>query len=65
VLGQLLGAELTGSQETIRPLIAANVDSNATLVTAEWGGYYGAQFVHEVINHSVEYVNGHKDGDSL
>ena len=46
-------------------MIAANVDSNATLVTAEWGGYYGAQFVHEVINHSVEYVNGHKDGDSL
>jgi len=47
------------SQDTIHPLIAANVDPNATLVTDEWGGYNGAQFAHEVINHAVEYVNGH------
>jgi transposase-like protein len=47
------------SQQTIRPLIAANVANDATLVTDEWGGYVGAHSAHEVINHAIEYVNGH------
>lgn len=47
------------SQQTIRPLIAANVAADATLVTDEWGGYRDAHSAHEVINHAVEYVNGH------
>jgi transposase-like protein len=47
------------SQSTIHPLIAANVAKDATLVTDEWGGYVGSTPIHEVINHAVEYVNGH------
>jgi len=53
------------TQTTIRPLIAANVDTDATLVTDEWGGYVGAQVDHAVINHAMEYVNGHIHTNSI
>jgi transposase-like protein len=53
------------SQSTIRPLIAANLEADATLVTDEWGGYVGAQLDHAVINHAIEYVNGHIHTNSI
>jgi hypothetical protein len=28
-------------------------------ISDEWGGYKGAHLAHEVINHAMEYVNGH------
>jgi transposase-like protein len=40
-------------------LAARHVAPEATLVTDEWSGYRGMEFQHEVINHAVEYVNGH------
>jgi transposase-like protein len=52
-------------QQTIRPLIAANVAKDATLVTDEWGGYVGAHLDHQVINHAIEYVNGHIHTNSI
>jgi len=47
------------TKPVLHALVAKNVDTDATLVTDEWGGYHGAQSAHEVINHAVEYVNGH------
>ncbi len=56
---------LDRSQATIYPLIAANVAKDATLVTDEWGGYVSSTPIHEVINHAVEYVNGHIHTNSI
>jgi transposase-like protein len=53
------------TQETIRPLIAANVAKDAILITDEHGGYVGSAPIHEVINHAVEYVNGHIHTNSI
>ncbi len=53
------------SQSTIHPLIAANVAKDATLVSDEWGGYVGSAPIHEVINHAIEYVNGHIHTNSI
>ncbi len=43
---------------TLHALMAKNIQSGANIVSDEWGGYKGTDFVHEVINHAVEYVNG-------
>lgn len=53
------------SQAVIRPLVAANIAKDATLVTDEWGGYVGSHLNHEVINHAIEYVNGHIHTNSI
>lgn len=53
------------TQQTIRPLIAANLAKDATLVTDEHGGYVGSHLNHEVINHAIEYVNGHIHTNSI
>ncbi|MGA3032681.1 MAG: IS1595 family transposase [Terracidiphilus sp.] len=53
------------SQAVLHPIIAANVAKDATLVTDEWGGYVGSAPIHEVINHAVEYVNGHVHTNSI
>ena len=53
------------SQNTIHPLISANVAKDATLVTDEWGGYVGSTLDHEVINHAIEYVRGHIHTNSI
>lgn len=53
------------SQSTIHPLIAANVAEDATLVSDEWGGYVGSAPIHAVINHAIEYVNGHVHTNSI
>jgi len=47
------------TKTVLHELVATNVDSDATLVTDEWGGYSGAHLDHQVINHAMEYVNGH------
>jgi transposase-like protein len=53
------------SQSTIRPLIAANLAKDATLISDEWGGYVGSHQNHEVINHAIEYVNEHIHTNSI
>lgn len=53
------------SQSVLHPIIVANVAKDATLVTDEWGGYVGSAPIHEVINHAVEYVNGHVHTNSV
>jgi transposase-like protein len=35
-----------------------HIHPGATLMTDEWGGYKGANFTHEIVNHAVEYVRG-------
>ena len=49
------------SPKTLQPIIDANVDSSATVMTDEWAGYMyvGKNFNHEVVRHSAkQYVNG-------
>jgi transposase-like protein len=53
------------TKPVLHELIAKNVDAGATLVTDEWGGYSGAQLDHAVINHAMEYVNGHIHTNSI
>lgn len=53
------------SQGTIRPLVKANVAKDATFVSDEWGGYVGSHLNHEVVNHAIEYVNGHIHTNSI
>jgi transposase-like protein len=47
-------------RETLQDMILENVTPFAKVYTDEHGGYEGLerQFVHKVINHSHEYVNG-------
>jgi transposase-like protein len=47
------------TQSVLRALVSKHLDPGATLVTDEWGGYVGTEFVHEVVNHAEEYVRGH------
>jgi transposase-like protein len=42
----------------LHALAAKHIHSDATLMTDEWGGYKGNNFVHEIINHAEEYVRG-------
>jgi hypothetical protein len=42
----------------LHALVAKHVHSDATLMTDEWGGYKGTNYVHEIINHAEEYVRG-------
>ena len=43
----------------LRALVNKHLSPGATLTTDEWGGYKGTNFTHEIVNHAVEYVNGH------
>ena len=47
-------------RETLHNEVKENVESGANLFTDEWRSYRGLdeQYVHEVINHSIEYVRG-------
>ena len=47
-------------KKTLHGEVIANVETGANLFTDEWRGYSGldSDYVHEVINHSVEYVRG-------
>ncbi|MBA3335515.1 MAG: IS1595 family transposase [Acidobacteria bacterium] len=48
-------------RETLHAEVKSNVESGANLFTDEWRSYRGLdeQYIHEVINHSTEYVRGH------
>ena len=47
-------------RETLHGEVKDNVETGANLFTDEWRSYNGldSDYVHEVINHSVEYVRG-------
>ena len=47
--------------ETLHAEVKANVEKDSNLFTDEWRSYRGldADYIHEVINHGVEYVRGH------
>lgn len=47
------------TKPVLHAIVAKHVDPDAALVTDEWGGYVGSHDNHVVINHAVEYVNGH------
>jgi transposase-like protein len=53
------------TKNVLHSLVAKNVETDAKLVTDEWGGYHGAQLDHEVINHAMEYVRGHVHTNSI
>ena len=42
----------------LHSLASKNIAPDTTLMTDEWGGYKGANFQHEVINHADSYVRG-------
>lgn len=48
-------------RKTLHAEVKASVETGANLFTDEWRSYRGldAEYVHEVINHGVEYVRGH------
>ncbi len=48
-------------RETLHAEVKNNVEKDSNLFTDEWRSYRGLdeQYVHEVINHGVEYVRGH------
>lgn len=47
-------------RQTLHGEIKDNVEKGATIYSDEWRGYNGleSEYVHEVINHSIEYVRG-------
>ena len=47
-------------KETLHAEVKSNVESGSNLFTDEWRSYRGldSDYVHEVINHGVEYVRG-------
>jgi len=47
-------------RETLHNEVKSNVEEGANLFTDEWRSYRGLdeQYIHEVINHSIEYVRG-------
>ena len=48
-------------RETLHAEVKANVEKDSNLFTDEWRSYRGlnSDYIHEVINHGVEYVRGH------
>jgi transposase-like protein len=48
-------------RETLHAEVKANVEKDSNLFTDEWRSYRGldADYLHQVINHGVEYVRGH------
>jgi transposase-like protein len=48
-------------RQTMQTAVKENVVEGSTLITDEFSGYTGLEdtFSHEVINHAVEYVQGH------
>jgi transposase-like protein len=51
---------LERTQRVLQDLANKHIQPGAALVTDEWGGYKGLSkdFLHVVVNHAVEYVNG-------
>jgi transposase-like protein len=49
------------TKQQISPVMTANVEAGANLMTDEWGAYavLDTPYNREVITHAMEYVNGH------
>jgi len=47
-------------KETLQPIVREHVEVGSALFTDEMGGYKGLndEFLHQVVDHAVEYVNG-------
>ena len=47
-------------KETLQPIVREHVEPGSALFTDEMGGYKGLhdEFLHQVVDHAVEYVNG-------
>jgi transposase-like protein len=54
-------------RETLHSEVKEKVETGANLFTDEWLSYRGLDrdYIHEVINHSVEYVRGHIHTNSI
>jgi transposase-like protein len=48
-------------KDTLHAEVKANVEKDSNLFTDEWRSYRGLDqdYIHEVINHGIEYVRGH------
>ncbi len=53
------------TKEVLSGLANTHVAEGSVLMTDEWGGYNDVKFQREVINHAVEYVNGHIHTNSI
>jgi len=55
------------TQKTLHGEVKTNVEKGSKLFTDEWTSYQGlaADYVHEVINHSIEYVRGNIHTNSI
>lgn len=53
--------------ETLHGNVRANVEEGSSLFTDEWRSYRGLDkdYIHEVINHSIEYVRGNVHTNSI
>lgn len=53
--------------ETLLGLISDNVESGSTVMTDDHGGYRKMtdEYIHEVINHTIEYVRGNVHTNSI
>ncbi len=49
------------SKVQLEPALKANVEDGSRIITDEYSVYpfVSHQYIHEVVNHAVEYVNGH------
>ncbi|HEV7643336.1 MAG TPA: IS1595 family transposase [Pyrinomonadaceae bacterium] len=47
--------------KTIRDFVTGGAETGAEVMTDQWRGYHNLhdQYTHQIINHSIEYVNGH------
>jgi transposase-like protein len=55
-------------RETLQAQILAGVERKATVYTDRWSGYDGLaarEFIHDTVNHSVEYVKGQVHTQSI
>ena len=59
--GKIRTLVITDRQKpTMHPILRENVEPGSTLYTDEMAGYkgLGKEYLHEIIDHAVEYVNG-------
>lgn len=60
--GRVLAKVISNTKKkTLHSEVKEKVETGSNLFTDEWKSYRGldADYIHEVINHSVEYVKGH------
>ncbi len=56
----------SATAKTLHSMVRENVEAGSQLMTDNWTGYrgLGAEYIHQTVNHSVEYVRGnvHSNG---